>query len=278
MSEPNWLAIVNPASGGGRSRVDDLVRRAGELAERVVVTEHPGHATDLAAGAHGYTGILVAGGDGTVGEVLQGMDRAAQTLTILPAGRGNSLARDLGVEPRWIDLLQVAFEDDRGTSRCVLSASTVAVGYPADVAALANRRFRFLTRSCYAAAAAVTRPAPFRVERGYESAGAAAARLTGLLANNTRHVANFLALPRASLCDGLLDVMELRRGFVGQSVHNLSAMARWPYEPVRPIRASSARLILDQPHTLLIDGELYPRVVSVHIRVRPSAVTCARSR
>jgi diacylglycerol kinase family enzyme len=276
MTRQPWLAIVNPIAGGGRSRVDDLVRRAGLLAERVVVTERPGHAADLAAGADGYAGILVAGGDGTVGEVLQGMDRGRQTLGVLPAGRGNSLARDLGVEPQRIDLLQVTFEDAHGASRCVLAASTVAVGYPVAVAELANRRFRFLRHGGYAAAAAVTWPRGFAVRRGYESGGTATDRLTGLLANNTRHVANFLALPRASLRDGVFDVMELSRGFVGQSVHNLSAMARWSYQPVRPIRASSARVVLDQPRTLLIDGELYPRVVSVHIRVRPSAVTCSR--
>jgi diacylglycerol kinase family enzyme len=242
----------------------------------VVITESPDHADDLAASASEYTGILVAGGDGTVFDVLQGMDRSTQSLAILPAGRGNSLARDLQGAPRRIDLMQVAFEDAQGMSRCVLSASTVAVGYPAAVAETASRRFRFLGTGCYAAAAALTRPEPFGLQVRLEGGGAVQTHLTGVLVNNTQHIANFLAIPRASVYDGVLDAMELRRGFVGQGLHNLSALLRSSYEPVPAIRTSGVQLSLERPSTLLIDGELLPGVVSVHIRVFPSAVTCSR--
>jgi diacylglycerol kinase family enzyme len=242
-----------------------------------VTTERPGHATHLAAGAVGYAGILVAGGDGTVFEVLQGMNRATQRLAILPVGRGNSLARDLIAEPQCIDLMEVIFEDAHGNSRRVLSASTVALGYPVDVAELANRRLRFLGPGGYAAATVLTRTLLFNAQVSYDGREVANRRLTGLLVNNTQHVANFLALPRASCRDGVIEAMELRAGFVAQTLHNLSALARWSYEPAPPISVSRARVSLEQPRSLLIDGELYPAVVSLQIEVLASAVTCARS-
>jgi hypothetical protein len=36
----------------------------------------------------------VAGGDGSVSQVLQGMDISRQALAVIPAGTGNSLARE----------------------------------------------------------------------------------------------------------------------------------------------------------------------------------------
>jgi diacylglycerol kinase (ATP) len=96
--------IVNPAAAGGR-----LGREWSATAERlaewglsapVVFTEAPGHATDLAAAAiaEGVGRIVVAGGDGTVCEVAQGLHRAGGgELAILPLGTGNDSARTLGV-------------------------------------------------------------------------------------------------------------------------------------------------------------------------------------
>jgi YegS/Rv2252/BmrU family lipid kinase len=96
--------IVNPAAAGGR-----LGREWSTTAERlaewglsapVVFTEAPGHATKLAAAAvaDGVARVVVAGGDGTVCEVAEGLHRAGGgELAILPLGTGNDAARTLGV-------------------------------------------------------------------------------------------------------------------------------------------------------------------------------------
>lgn len=277
MSE-RWIAIVNPQSGGRRSSLDALLSSLQRRAERIAITEAPGHATALAAAAGDYTGILVAGGDGTVCEVLQGMNCATQSLALLPRGRGNSLARDLSSDPEHIDLLDVTFGDARGVSRSLRAASTVAVGYPVRVAETANRRLRVLRGACYAAAAAVTRPEPFAGVVQYGDGRANEVRLTGLVANNTRHIANFLALPRARLSDGVFDVLELRQGYIGQGLHNLSAVLQSGWTPVPPIPATRVQLSMMQPATLLVDGELHPDVIALDVRMLPAALTCSRLR
>ena len=96
-----FLAIVNPAAGGGRCRklvgpaLEKL--RAGGLTLDVVETHAPGEATQLTrdAYARGYRAFLGVGGDGTSYEIVNGLFPEAlegerPTLGFLPLGTGNS--------------------------------------------------------------------------------------------------------------------------------------------------------------------------------------------
>ncbi|MGQ9836258.1 MAG: diacylglycerol/lipid kinase family protein [Thermoanaerobaculaceae bacterium] len=96
--------VVNPAAGGGKlgkrwSRVEKLLKAFG-LKAPSVFTEAPGHATELAAKAvaQGAEAVIAAGGDGTVCEVAEGLQRAGGgVLGVLPLGTGNDTARTLGI-------------------------------------------------------------------------------------------------------------------------------------------------------------------------------------
>ena len=62
-------------------------------------TNHPKHATELSAKAatDGYDLIVAVGGDGTVNEVAQGLYGKKIKMGIIPMGSGNGLARELGI-------------------------------------------------------------------------------------------------------------------------------------------------------------------------------------
>lgn len=101
------LLVVNPAAAGGRvGRQWPAIRarlRSVGLDAPEVLTEAPGHATVLAAGAvgRGERLVVAAGGDGTICEVVQGLqDAGGATLGVLPLGTGNDAARTLGVPLR----------------------------------------------------------------------------------------------------------------------------------------------------------------------------------
>ena len=74
--------------------------RAGEAEVALVPTEAPGHGTELAAElcASDCDVVVVAGGDGTLNEVLNGLDlRSGTALATFPTGTASIFARDRGI-------------------------------------------------------------------------------------------------------------------------------------------------------------------------------------
>lgn len=287
LSGTGWIAIVNPKSGGRSAASLASVRSSlqGHV-DALIVSDRAGAVETIVAEHRGACGFVVAGGDGTIFEVLQACDRARQRLAVLPLGRGNSLARDLGVATlaraletlthgvdEAIDLLDVVLHTDDGAEWHGVSASNLAIGYPADVARLA-RGFRRLGAHSYTAAGVVARPRAFgahvRVDDGQEKDES----LTGAIISNSRYVGPFLGFPRASLSDGVCHTMTLRAGLARQLLHNLSSVTRLRfYEPGVTTDMRTIRLRLDAPMLVKIDGELREGVRAIEVRVLAQAVT-----
>jgi len=95
--------ILNPVSGTGEhgDYVSRLLRARGFAVDR---TEGAGDGIELARDAAdaGVSELAVCGGDGTVNEVLRGLAASDHlgdvTLSVVPAGTANLLARMIGVE------------------------------------------------------------------------------------------------------------------------------------------------------------------------------------
>jgi diacylglycerol kinase (ATP) len=90
--------ICNPTSGGGSYDPDEIRDELESLEVEWVQTEGPDDA--IGAAEEWREGLLiVAGGDGTINDVVNGLGRAGfpegVTLGILPAGTGNDLAATL---------------------------------------------------------------------------------------------------------------------------------------------------------------------------------------
>lgn len=114
------LIIFNPRAANGRSQKKraEIEVRLDRLGIRAIIksSTHPGHGRELVATTDlaGFDGVVAAGGDGTLFEVLNGLyhhpKRERIPLGLIPLGTGNAFARDLGLEPfNWpaaIDLLR----------------------------------------------------------------------------------------------------------------------------------------------------------------------------
>lgn len=158
-----FFAIVNPAAAGGRcGKLADptlgLVRQVGIELE-VARTSGPGDASALARQAYqkGFRNFLSVGGDGTSFEILNGLfpealsgDRVS--LGFLPLGTGNSFLKDFtskGVEytlgaletqsRRACDIIRL-----RHLGGDIYFLNLLSLGFPAEVGALTNRRFKRL--------------------------------------------------------------------------------------------------------------------------------------
>jgi YegS/Rv2252/BmrU family lipid kinase len=93
--------IYNPLAGPAdlAAAMQRIARRWRNIGWEIDIkpTEAAGHATQLAAGAveQGRQLVLAAGGDGTLGEVVNGLAGSLTAMGILPAGTANSFAREL---------------------------------------------------------------------------------------------------------------------------------------------------------------------------------------
>jgi hypothetical protein len=74
------------------------------------LTSGPGDATEIAARAarNGSSDVIVAGGDGTINEAIQGLAGTNARLAIIPRGTANVLARELGLPLDDEQALQIA--------------------------------------------------------------------------------------------------------------------------------------------------------------------------
>lgn len=108
----NSLLIVNPAAGQGKPQeaLDTLQAALGPLLGSLVVTRKAGDAEAAARGAaaSGFDSVLVAGGDGTINEVINGLLTVPHApllplpllplpLGLVPLGTQNVLAHELGL-------------------------------------------------------------------------------------------------------------------------------------------------------------------------------------
>src|SRR5687767_2124998 len=117
-SQRRHLLLVNPSAAGGRVRelIPDLeagMRQRG-LEYRLVITEGLEHGcSEARAGAEVGETVVVMSGDGLIGQVGGVLANTGTAMGIVPGGRGNDLARVLGI-PRELagalDVLAAAHE------------------------------------------------------------------------------------------------------------------------------------------------------------------------
>ncbi len=115
-----------------------------------IATSGPGHAGEIARRAvdRGADLILVAGGDGTINEAVNGMVRSDVPLGILPAGTANVLANELGIGKSMEQAATVLADAvHERVALGLISSETEKVqpAFPADGGCRVGRRYRLST-------------------------------------------------------------------------------------------------------------------------------------
>lgn len=152
--------IFNPVSGPRDIRhcLDTISQRLADLGATLELheTRHAGHACELAASlCPDIDALLIAGGDGTVSEVVQGLVRTDIPLAILRTGTENLLARelDMPVDPSIMALTLTqgsVVNWDAGEVNGRRFAVVVGVGFDAECARnMMTRRRGHITRWSY---------------------------------------------------------------------------------------------------------------------------------
>lgn len=117
LKEARILLIANPAAQNGAgleatAKAEVYLKEAlGEVSEndvservQLALTQHAGHAAELAEAAQGFDVVLALGGDGIIHEVANGLMQQSTevrpAMGIIPVGSGNDYARTLGMSTK----------------------------------------------------------------------------------------------------------------------------------------------------------------------------------
>ena len=276
-------AIVNPRAGSGAAR-RRWPRAARLLADRlgpvqVCFTEAPGHARALARelAAAGCDLLIVAGGDGTLNEVVNGLlaTPSGTRLGVLPLASGGDFARTLGVpglaqavdalaagECGWIDAFRARFRGPGGvaTERCFLNAASVGLGAVA-ARGLGGWR-RVMPGSVRYLAAAIPPLASgqsYRVTLRLDDGGPMTFDMTTLAVANGQYQGGGIRIaPEAALDDGLADITVVERVSLAEVASNLPILysgALYSHPKVRHWRGARVRIEGEPETPVELDGE-----------------------
>lgn len=281
-----FLAIVNPAAGGGRCRklvgpaLEKL--RAGGIQLDVAETSAVGEGTALARDAYakGYRKFIAVGGDGTSYEVINGLFPEAEgngrpSLAFLPLGTGNSFLRDFsdkGVEYALDALLTGKSQPCdvlrlRHKGGIIHYINLLSIGFSADVATLRARRFSgwgelgYQTSIFICLARFMRRPFPLQVDGEEKIDRRPCLFLT--FSNSKFTGGTMMIAPRAQVNDGLIEFV--RWGPIGRVglIRNLPTLYDGTHINHPLAETRSAKRIdfhLDAPVDVMVDGE----VVTLH--------------
>jgi diacylglycerol kinase (ATP) len=259
---------------GARADRQDLrhlvgwVRDKGHLVEPMPTFE-PGQAAHFAADAarRGVDVVAAVGGDGTINEVVNGLDGHDVPLGIIPVGTANDFARQVGIPPDADHAMDV-----------ILRRKPQRV----DTASLNGRRF--LNVSTGGLGAEATAETPFEIK---ESLGPVAYAISGMrkLAGAQPYHGRFvgdgftyegdflmfavgltrstgggtLVTPLASATDGLLDlciVEGMSRGDFARTVLKVKRGEHVGEDGVRYVQLKAVTIESPEPVAVNVDGEI----------------------
>jgi YegS/Rv2252/BmrU family lipid kinase len=299
-----FCIVVNPAAGQGRSvRVLSVVTAALDVAGAAYQVSESSSLDDARqiAGKAAQLGqvVVAVGGDGTVGALAGVVAAADGRYGIIPAGRGNDLARVLDIpsepaaaaavllhgQPRPVDLIGVGGPGH--PERTVMGS--VYLGIPSIAGEIANRAKRLPGSLVYPLAAlralAGWTPATFRAEIRGGSAAPPVQQFPGyamVVANAAYFGAGMQVAPAAVIDDGVLDMVIMRDGpklaFL-RALVRIRSGSHLTLPQISVERGTEVVLSIDRDMPAAADGETLPCAAPLpagallRIRVLPGVLT-----
>ena len=265
-----FALLVNPASGGGRAlealpKVHTALDALG-AEHRTVTTRSIDHAYEeaMAAAAEGET-IVALGGDGLLRPLAGALKGTDAAVAIVPCGRGNDLARVLGIPE---DPEQAARTAVEGEERLLDVANVegtpfmgiASVGFDSEANRIANEARLVTGNAVYLYALlrtlATWKPATFTVtvdgERHLMSG------YTVGVGNSSTYGGGMHILPQAELDDGRLDVMLAKQAPKLRSAWDVPKLFKGTHtnlDYMEFLRGEEIEVSSDRPFVIYADGD-----------------------
>jgi diacylglycerol kinase (ATP) len=277
------LVVFNPKAAMGRAEklfpaIEDRLERSG-IDARFLITERKGHATELIARTDlsALDGLIAAGGDGSLFEVLNGLYQhpieSRIPLGLIPIGTGNAFARDLGLEPgdwkQGIDLIaggelrRIDVGQVRTAKEKFHFLNIIGMGFAVDAQQRA-KKFKFMGAAAYTLGALWQTINLNSYLLLIEIDGKKIEQDNVFLEiSNTRYTGtSFLIAPDAKWDDGLLDLTllaNLPRRRLLRLFPTIYSGSHVKYEEVTTCKAKHIRILGPENMLLAPDGEFRGR-------------------
>ena len=282
----NIAFIINPISGSkelqrDKRKLPKLIMQTLDSRQwlpNIAFTEYAGHAIEMSRqyARMGFDAVVAVGGDGTVNEVAQGLTNSQTALGIIPMGSGNGFARHLNIPMRAVKAIEMLNHSepisvDYGLANGKLFVSTCGTGFDAVIAdhfAGSNKRGLKTYLQNILKDAFTYQPQTYHLVGDGLDVTHKAFLIT--FANANQWGNNALIAPKASVQDGLMDIMMM-------SSHALLASASLALRLfagsiddsyfMDTIRASEVTLERESAAPFHIDGDPVEMDKDIHIRI-----------
>ena len=281
MTDPRPLAVlVNPAAAGGRA-AESLPALRAELerlgaGHRVVETTSADHARhEAVAAAEAGEAVAGMGGDGLIGVLAGVLCGADVPLALLPRGRGNDLARVLGIPTDPAEAARVAVQ---GKERLIDVAEAngrsfvgiASYGVDSDANRIANeaKLLRGNLVYLYAALRALAEWKEARFEVTVDGERHSFRGCAVAVANSKAYGGGMYAVPHAELDDGQLDVIvttSISKIGCAKLVGRAFDGSHVTHPALQFLRGREVEIDADRPFEVYADGD---PIADLPVRIR----------
>ena len=286
MSAATHTLLVNPSAGGGRASKlleTALVALAdGGIEPRLVTTENIEHGRrEARLAAERGDRVLVMSGDGLIGQVGGELANTGAVMGIIPGGRGNDLARVLGIpadveEAAGIIAAGQSRQIDVGEVNDARFLCIASCGFDSDANRIANEsRIHGPLVYAYAALKALAAWKPARFSLSIDGEPIEVVGYTIAAANSKAYGGGMFIAPDAKLDDGKLDVVAISDVPKTRFLRGLPAVFKGEHvdnPEVSLHRCSELEITADRPFSIYADGDPVAELPA-SLRVLPAALT-----
>jgi YegS/Rv2252/BmrU family lipid kinase len=283
------LFIINPEAGKGRGRkiLPQISRILAGYSNRteIIQTERANHATEIVKlYRNDFKKICVAGGDGTLNEIVNGLDGSCDNiLGVIPIGSGNDFARTAGISRDLSRALRTVLEDhiirkvdtgflkykEKGMNGLIIRKflNSAGIGFDAIVSdqIKKTRYFKGLPLYISAVVQALFMYRVMDVKAEFDGYSAEGRKLLIAISNGKTYGGGLKVNPGAEVDDGYLDACLIGSLPVWQIVRDFQKLIRGKHGTIPGIeirKFKSAGIKTGLPVYIHADGEVISQRVT----------------
>lgn len=287
MKKTRAVVILNPSSNHGRAP-DELEKALPYLKQEfdfdLVVSKHPGFIREFVSTVDNVEAVLVAGGDGSVHEAVNGIVASNKdvVLGIIPVGTGNDAARSYGIPFNPVKAARTLCEKnvasvDIGRFNDIYYANSLGIGLDGLVAHKAhdlreNSRLRGVPLYIKALNEVLKEWEPFELEFSSDEFTIRESVMLSAVNVGRSYGGGFFVTPDAFIDDGLFDICIVREIPRWQVMPRLPFFITGKYGWMKVAvkkRAKRVSIRASREVYAQLDGETYP-MTEADIEVMPA--------